>query len=80
MMRSRQLGDVARPGLGSELGMVLGTGVAVAQQVCYDGRRYFGHEVLQGGVARSEQINTQGPQRHHHGVRIEVLAGTVAGK
>ena len=28
---SRPLGDVARPSLGSELGMVLGTGVAVAQ-------------------------------------------------
>jgi hypothetical protein len=60
--------------------MSLGAVVAVAQEVGYYGRGYLGDEVLQRGVARSEQVNTQGAQRHHHGVWIEVLAGTVAGE
>src|SRR6476619_7307221 len=60
--------------------MSLGAVVAVAQQVCYDGRGYLGDEVLQCGVACSEQVDTQSAKRHHHGVWIEVLAGTVAGE
>jgi hypothetical protein len=72
--------DVARPWLGRELCMSLGAVVAVAQEVGYYGTGYLGDEVLQRGVARSEQVNTQGAQRHHHGVWIEVLAGTVAGE
>lgn len=74
------LWDVARPWLGRELCMSLGAVVAVAQEVGYYGRGYLGDEVLQRGVARSQQINAQGAQRHHHGVWVEVLAGTVAGE
>jgi hypothetical protein len=48
--------------------MSLGAVVAVAQEVGYYGRGYLGDEVLQRGVARSEQVNTPGAQRHHHGV------------
>jgi hypothetical protein len=52
--------DVARPWLGRELCMSLGAVAAVAQEVGYYGRGYLGDEVLQRGVARSEQVNTQG--------------------
>ena len=78
--RALSLCDVSRPSLTCPFRVVLGAVVAVAQQVCYDGRGCLGDEVLQCGVACSEQVDTQGAKRHHHGVWIEVLAGTVAGE
>jgi len=62
------------------LGVSLGAVVAVAQQLSDYGRWYLSDEVLQRGVACSEQVDTQSAQLQHHGVVFEVLAGTVAGE
>ena len=60
--------------------MPLGDLVAIAQQLGDEGRRDFGNEVLQRGIASAEQVNAEASKPVHDRLWVEVLAGVGAGE
>lgn len=78
--RSRALGDISRPGLGSEFGVAVDDLVAIARQFGDDRRRRFCDEVVERGVSGAEQIDAKPAQSDHDGLWVEVLACPIAGE